>query len=392
MPINSHYVPKFILKKFGEKICVFNVKTGEYRENLKLNKVFSKENFYSEEIEKKLNKKIESHFSNLFIDKLSSNDEELRLTRKDVFLIKKFLLISIIRSIDAQRYMEIEKNYYKILNEYNKNFCEKNKIEYKEIKPPFIEKEYPNESSFDYWMRTLDVILDTNGNPNEILKHPEKTYGAYRWSMVINEGFLAFWEASGDEEFVITDIGMTSENEIGWDEKKQQNPKKMNFLMELLFEESNYDNQTKIYSKIRSLEFLHENFMMFPLSKKRIIVLVNPFFKFRWEMNDKYKMISLKELTLIPNEILFFPNGTEYDLSNKEKNLFERLTDVFIYKVNKLTLAETRYCNMLFLDRISNYVGFSNLKNVANSFKDYSLVLQRNNYDTIYDEILKKGL
>ena len=40
------------------------------------------------------------------------------------------------------------------------------------IEPPFKEKTIDGETPFDYWMRTLNVILDSNGTPEDILKHP----------------------------------------------------------------------------------------------------------------------------------------------------------------------------------------------------------------------------
>lgn len=55
--VNSHYVPKQTLKKFAKKLCLFNVKTGEYKENVALNRAFSEYGFYSVEVEEKLNKK-----------------------------------------------------------------------------------------------------------------------------------------------------------------------------------------------------------------------------------------------------------------------------------------------------------------------------------------------
>ena len=56
--VNSHYVPKQTLKKFAKKLCLFNVKTGEYKENVALNRAFSEYGFYSVEVEEQLNKKI----------------------------------------------------------------------------------------------------------------------------------------------------------------------------------------------------------------------------------------------------------------------------------------------------------------------------------------------
>lgn len=38
--VNSHYVPKQTLKKFAKELCLFNVKTGEYKENVALNRHF----------------------------------------------------------------------------------------------------------------------------------------------------------------------------------------------------------------------------------------------------------------------------------------------------------------------------------------------------------------
>ncbi len=55
--INSHYVPMQTLKKYGKRLCIFNVKNGEYKENVKIEKAFSKKGFYSEEVEEKLNKR-----------------------------------------------------------------------------------------------------------------------------------------------------------------------------------------------------------------------------------------------------------------------------------------------------------------------------------------------
>ena len=68
--VNSHYVPMQTLRRFGNKLCVFNVRTGEYFENINIDKLFSKKGFYTSEIEDKLNKRIESQFGNLFANKL----------------------------------------------------------------------------------------------------------------------------------------------------------------------------------------------------------------------------------------------------------------------------------------------------------------------------------
>ena len=39
--MNSHYVPKFVLKNFGDKISIYDIKSGELREDVKLEKAYS---------------------------------------------------------------------------------------------------------------------------------------------------------------------------------------------------------------------------------------------------------------------------------------------------------------------------------------------------------------
>ena len=91
--INSHYVPRLTLRRFSNKLCLFNVKTGEYKENIKIEDAFSEYGFYSDEVEDKLNKRIESQFGNLFANKLAKLDREIQLSRTELRLVKKFILI-----------------------------------------------------------------------------------------------------------------------------------------------------------------------------------------------------------------------------------------------------------------------------------------------------------
>ena len=48
---NSHYVPRMTLRKFGKKLCLYNVKTGEYKEDVKTESAFSQKDFYDYETE-----------------------------------------------------------------------------------------------------------------------------------------------------------------------------------------------------------------------------------------------------------------------------------------------------------------------------------------------------
>lgn len=394
---NSHYVPMLTLRKFSEKLCLFNVITGEYKENIKIDRAFSEQNFYTNEVEEKLNKKIESQFGNLFSNKLCKAIDKLELKRDELYLIKKFLLISIIRSLGSEDFLQQEQKFYVNLNDYSKRMAKVKGFEYKKIEPPFIEQKIENESSFDYWMRTLNVILDTNGTPDEILKHPNKTYPAHRWATIINNGYLAFWDSEYiHDEFVITDIGMTSENEKGWNGVTVHNHKKTDFLLSLLGKVKTSQEKMIIYQTMNFHSCFTENFMMFPISSKRMIVLISPFYKFRICYKDFFSMPKLEELTMMPNEDLFYPNTNRYLYKQVPlKPIKYHNDDLYIYEIKKLTSKETRYCNILFLDRINTWVGFSTLGKAVGSIVEYKRAnsypyVPRVDYTELYEIINEK--
>lgn len=376
--VNSHYVPMQTLRRFGNKLCVFNVRTGEYLENINIDKLFSKKGFYTSEIEDKLNKRIESQFGNLFANKLMKCEEIVELSRDELNLIKKFLLISVIRSLGNEEFMQKEKHFYESLQNHWLEFANSKGVPKEEAlknmpQAPFIEKAIEGESSYDYWMRTLNVILDSNGTPQDILKHPDKTYPAHRWAEVINNGYVAFWDSNYErDEYVVTDIGMTSENEKGWNGVTVHNTKKTDFLSKLLLNEKDDIMKISIYRNMHMHRNFSENFMMFPISAKRMIVEIDPFYKFRIAFKNKYKMPALDELTEMANEELFYPNENKYVLPQDSlEGPKYHPDDRYIYKIKKLTSKETRYCNELFLDRINTYVGFSSLNKVACSLIKY---------------------
>lgn len=269
--------------------------------------------------------------------------------------------------------MQKEKRYYITLNEYSKKFAEERNEKYIPIEPPFIEKEIEGETPFDYWMRTLNVILDSNGTPEDILKHPDKTYPAHRWATVINNGYVAFWDSEyNHDEFVITDIGMTSENEKGWNGTTRHNVKKTNFLMSLMTKARDDNERITIYQTMHLHSCFSENFMMFPISAKRMIVEIDPFFKFRISNAHNYDMPKLEDLTMIPNEDLFYPNDAKYVYSQQPFKPYKyHPDDLYIYKIKKLNSKETRYCNELFLDRINTWVGFTSLNKAVGSIVAY---------------------
>lgn len=401
--MGNHYVPRLVLRKYNEdeKLCTFNVETGEYKENVSIEKAFQEKNFYDSETEKNLNLKIESQFGNLFSNKILKCGKVIRLTNVELKIVKKFLLVSVLRSMNAQGFTSFERQMY-----YDPKHHLIELI-------PFKERVIEGESDFDYWLRTINVVLDTDGTPPAIEAHPDATYVAYRWAMVINAGQVAFWDSPHDaDEYVITDIGMTSENEPGWNGVTVHNEKKRNFMAgiwELL--KAHKDERLKADTARISewLQYFHENFMMFPISARRMIVTISPFFKVICNMRKGFYMAKEKlerkglhympkiEFTLPyytrmnrwklfePNDVKYV-NGCEAATGPEQKHDDK---DEYIYKTVKLTQDEVEYCNRLFIDRIGKHIGFSSLDNVYRSVLSYKKYLQRNDYSRLY-QIIKE--
>ena len=397
---SCHYVPRLILRKFSDRLSLYNVKTGELKENISPEHAYAIENFYDAETEEKLNLRIESQFGNLLSNLILKRDKEISLSRANVLLVKKFLIISILRSIQGEEFAQAEKHFYDRLNSLAKYYAELQGVPFNEdaYAPPFMEKQIDGETSFEYWMRTLNVILDTNGTPQQILEHPNKTYPAYRWACLVNSAYLAFWDApNACDEFVITDIGMTSENEKGWDGVRIHNRKKLNYIESLITKSNDQNERKNLLHLLNTTSSFSENFQMFPISSKRMIVLISPFFKFRYLMNLSGKAVpSLKELTAIPKEELFKPNRNYYVLpAIPEKGYQYHDDDRYIYNVKILTCDEIRYCNALFMDRIDTYLGFSSLEHAVGSIIKYKKLnappyTPRVDYTELYKIIQKR--
>ena len=373
--MNSHYVPKFVLKNFGDKISIYDIKRGELREDVKLEKAYSQVGFYNDEIEDKLNRKIESQFANLFYNKISKCSDKIILNRKELRLVKKFLLISVIRSIESEQFLQKEKRFYDNLKEYWIAFARAQKLSeehtlagIEDMKPPFVERVIDGETDYEYWMRTLEVILETDGSPEEIIKHPNATYPAHRWAQVVNAGYLGFWDTTSERnKFVITDIGMTSENELGWNGYSVVNVKKTNFLRDLWLREQDTNMKSELAKVLHMVSNFHENFQMFPISANRMIVLISPFYKFRQTYRGIYEMPPLGTLTELVNEELYYPNDARYVLPQNPPHYRYHEDDEYIYTVKHLSDKEVQYCNALFMDRVSRFFGFSSLSDVVRS-------------------------
>jgi hypothetical protein len=374
--VNSHYVPRFVVKGFRnckKQVCVFDLKTKHLNEKAGLPHSFSEMGFYSDALEKELNDKCEDEFGSI-LDTALNKDGTIKLTRRQLYVIKRYLIISLVRTSAGKKTVvkdrqELTKmvSFYNDINRTNKSFH------------PFREKPREGETDENYWERTMHCLLTARvPHPAGLALDPNCTSEAWYWASVILRGYLTFWDAEGDnDEFLLSDIGMTSENEPSWI-VCGRNVAKTSYIEDLIHatEKDNPRLSYAAWQQRDNLLFFHENFMLFPLSKKRIMVSINPFYRLlaATKEPDKLDVKDLEPFTRMTNGAIFEPNETLYqNRPLKDGRPIFSGDDKFIYKPIKLNRFETQYCNALILDRAERFIAFSAKEKIQSSLNLYAL-------------------
>lgn len=63
--ISNHYVPRLVLRMFSNKLCLYNVKTGELQENISPDHAYAHNNLYDIDTER--------HFRQVFIQDITKS-------------------------------------------------------------------------------------------------------------------------------------------------------------------------------------------------------------------------------------------------------------------------------------------------------------------------------
>jgi hypothetical protein len=385
---NNHYVPRLILRKFDERVSVYNLKSNELKLNQKLERIFASKKLYTEEIENMFNDKVENEFARVLNNKILISENDCVLTRKEVNLIKKFLVLAMLRTMESEYFTQSKADKTR----------DTVKINYK-----FVEKlETSSLSSFEYWMQTLKCILEMN-TPSDVQKNENATAIAVYWANVFMSGYVAIWDSSeSNEEFVIMDQGMTSEHE-----KTRFLPAFNNDMIKrgYLADKTLNSKKPTSYSETNLLYKYHqlalandgfsENMYLFTISKNRMIAFINPFFRLydKDDWND-YDSPEIPDIwtTSFQDKSLFQKNKNDYVDISKSKMGVHSDDDKFIYKIHSMNVEDVVYVNCLVLDRIQTYLGFSETKGILRSLITYSCVERAlNNYAPLLEEIEKLG-
>ena len=351
---NNHYIPQFILREFGDTINVYDTKNKTLKQNQQTFRVFAERQIYPVGLEKDIGYKLESPFAKLFHNKLMTgkSGSTITLTRKELLLMKRFFLLETIRVVSMKEIFELEKTSSEF---------------YRSLFPNFTELQIKDEPAESRWHRNIKVIVETE-DLHKVAEHPLCTYEILKWSYIFNSGYFAFWDCTeSGVDYIISDIGLTSEVEPSKLNDGFEHTKK-DELIRLTERETNAAKKAAYQNLLSVQTLFHENFYMFPLSKNRMIVTVNPFFSLydkKTKLNKPYEWP-----TEIKSRRLFEKNVSPKLMVSLGKPIYKD-DDEFTYTVQNVKTEDAEYINMLMLDRIDNIMGYSDFSRIKSSVERY---------------------
>lgn len=402
---NNHYVPQLILRRFGNKINLYNVKTGEVKFKRSTLNMFNEKNLYPQELEKKLSL-FESKIANLLDKKILVDANEISLTRTEIWQLVQYACISMIRTPNSYNRLKLKQE-------------DKAKLEKQGFKEFYIE----NETDEEYSERTINVILDSK-NIKEVYEHTKVTYEACKWASLFYNCCLSILDSKdAKEDFVIMDVGMICEHdktrfqpfpslfskEFVSKEMQPIDYYRRNEIDEILkrgyiyntlqsfiekaqnneeISNSEKDKVQAFFETEMKMQYVHANYYIIPVSNTRTVSFINPFFKLYFDE---------ELLSLTGNKPDIWPTTLTMESMKTGSRKYKKLgeysdDDVFLYPVKNIPYEDVIKINCMAIDRIDTWLGFDESSRICRTLNIYSLVnFQRNNYSPLIEEFKNMG-
>lgn len=361
---NNHYVSKLILKRFARDISTFNMETNTLVEKDFIKKIFCNDDIYDEDIEKKLADELESPFATLLDNKILKS-KEICLTREELYLLKKYLLLDSVRTYDAVDFQRVIENFSKSTEKFL-TFPVDHTINWIKHLPKTSDL---NLSPRELQMRAMRLFLEC-GSLEEILISDLATRELCCWAKVIYGAYCNFWDCADNQEFILSSTGMVSEYEPSHLVFEGLDLSKFSYLLYNIQNEGLQDKVKAFYcGQLGFIQLMYENFNIFNLSSTRCVVLCNPYFRL---YNDDKLIINGEEVEFEKpcNWPTFFETRSITRVpKNSYKDLLCGITknDKFTYIPIKLSLNDTIYLNCLILSQTHKLIGFHDVNKIIDS-------------------------
>lgn len=343
MPVNSHYVPQFILKNFysdEEKVQYANLEE-QMVQTRNTKSVFAEKGYYPDKLEVDLCHKIEHTFANLFHNKLENAGSSITLTRDELFLIKKYLIITNIR----YKYEESpdEKAFYEAIGIPNG-------------------KDFFGDINRILECTTIDSVANiVNRDPLELLS-PNGMKDSYLWAETrdVLNNYLIFARTRGTEKFLIPDTGKAV----------YEGPmcrKKMYGLLELVLQ-----GRPELLGIAQLLS--PRDYSVYPLGKGFAIISMSAFFKLFTDSEIKANVILPPECPTL-SSILGFGDR---DIIAPPKVKNEKSGREYKYTVKQVSDSDVAHFNALMIAEAKKYLVFSDKSDIRKSVETAREYMDRN--------------
>lgn len=379
----NHYVSQLIIKRFSKAVTTFDMQTRRIIEKRQAAKIFYEHDIYDTEIEKKLAHDLEQPFAQLLDEKIINTDSVIKLTRKDLYLLKKFLLLDSVRTYEPEAFEKVIKNFSSNTERY---------LKFSVDSLSDIAKQLPQTadlhlSAYDLQMRAMQIYLDCE-TEHDIINHPLITRELYCWAKVFNASYLTFWDSASNQEFILSSTGMISEYEPSHLIFEGLDLSKFSYLLRQIHDKKESANVLAHYGFLMSInQIMYENFEIFNLSSTRCMILVHPFFRL---YNDNQGLINGEKINVQKPDIwpscfetkdIVLVPGNQYALSP----YLMTMNDNFEYRPIKLSISDTIYVNSLILSATHKMIGFNNIEKVVDSLSCANLMNAVNDRELLYD-------
>lgn len=353
---NNHYIQKSLLNNFATrgnngkyKICVLDLYkfTAKFKQT---NRAFCEMNMYDVSsdddkiLERKLNEYVEKPM-NAIRKRLMSADETVTLTRKELCIIKKYLLLQIYRTPgNLMSYTNPPKNSFE-LSQYNLR---------------------DGESKEDFWKREMLTIVETDW---EELAKTDMVGVKKHYVQIQTDSFLMFVRTN--QEFCINDRGCVTERipitiPEEMEEKFVQEDKEYGKQM---FGVDNFDESAR--KEIENKSSYFDNYVMFPIASNLAILLVSVLWK-KWYLNHLPPRLP----SLILWRHMSFPrhNYVNQDKIRNEADIlkYKSPDDKYTYTIHTLSENETEELNHLTINEAFRYLGLKTPSMFLKTIRDYN--------------------
>lgn len=352
----NHYIQKSLLNNFATsygknkyRICVLDLYnfTATFKST---SNAFYEKNMYDlpndddKELEKKFNVLIETPM-NAIRERLLNADGQVTLTRRELNVVKKYLLLQIYRTPgNRMSYTNPAQNSFE-LSQYNIR---------------------EGESKVDFWKREMLTILDTDW---EELANTEMVGVKKNYDRIQKESFLLLVRTR--QEFCINDRGFVAERlQITIPKENQEDYIK--WAKE--FGKKNYgvDNYDEAARKeIENGTSYFENFKLFPISSEFAILAVSTVWKLCYfnRLPPPYpSFILLRHMSFPAREYV----NADKIVTDADIDKYKTLDDKFTYQIHTLSEVETEQVNHLMMNEAERYLGLKTPNMFLKTIESYN--------------------